>query len=198
MNLLDYEVGNIGNHEFNYGLDYLDTKRCPGAEFPYISANVLDAATGEPYFDPYLIKDYTLTASDGSQHDLKVGFIGFVPPQIVQWDKRHLDGVLDHDGHCRGSREIRAGDEGGRGRRGRRGCALRPDHGGPLPAEMRTPPTIWPTYRTSMRSCSAMRIGFSPARTSKSSRRLTTPRARSRAFPPSCPASGPTIWASST
>ncbi len=93
MNLLDYEVGNIGNHEFNYGLDFLDTA-LSGAEFPYISSNVLDAASGEPYFDPYIIKDYTLTADDGSQQEVKIGFIGFVPPQIVQWDKRHLDGVL--------------------------------------------------------------------------------------------------------
>ena len=93
MNLLDYEVGNIGNHEFNYGLEYLD-QALAGAEFPYVSANVFHADTGENYFDPYVIKDYTLTASDGSQHDVKIGYIGFVPPQIMQWDKRHLDGTL--------------------------------------------------------------------------------------------------------
>lgn len=39
MNLLDYEVGNIGNHEFNYGLDFLN-KSISGADFPYINSNV--------------------------------------------------------------------------------------------------------------------------------------------------------------
>ena len=39
MNLLDYTVGNIGNHEFNYGLDFL-AQSIAGANFPYISANV--------------------------------------------------------------------------------------------------------------------------------------------------------------
>lgn len=39
MNQLDYEVGNIGNHEFNYGLDFLKTS-LEGATFPYVNANV--------------------------------------------------------------------------------------------------------------------------------------------------------------
>ena len=39
MNLLDYTVANIGNHEFNYGLEFLE-KSIAGANFPYISANV--------------------------------------------------------------------------------------------------------------------------------------------------------------
>ncbi len=34
MNLLDYDVANIGNHEFNFGLEFLDDA-LRGAEFPY-------------------------------------------------------------------------------------------------------------------------------------------------------------------
>lgn len=33
MNTLDYAVGNLGNHEFNYGLDFLH-KALAGAKFP--------------------------------------------------------------------------------------------------------------------------------------------------------------------
>jgi 2',3'-cyclic-nucleotide 2'-phosphodiesterase/3'-nucleotidase len=103
MNLLDYTVGNIGNHEFNYGLDFL-AQSIAGANFPYISANVFhddgddDASNDVPYFDQYLIVDRTLTAEDGSTHDIKIGFIGFVPPQIMQWDLSNLQGrVVVHD-----------------------------------------------------------------------------------------------------
>ncbi|MBO2006592.1 hypothetical protein J4732_02050 [Serratia marcescens] len=39
MNTLDYVVGNIGSHEFNYGLDYLKNA-IAGAKFVYINANV--------------------------------------------------------------------------------------------------------------------------------------------------------------
>src|SRR5690606_7718650 len=40
MNLLGYDVGNLGNHEFNYGVEYLSTA-IAGAAFPYVSANVV-------------------------------------------------------------------------------------------------------------------------------------------------------------
>ncbi|WP_443216275.1 2',3'-cyclic-nucleotide 2'-phosphodiesterase [Salinivibrio sp. ML290] len=93
MNLLNYEVGNIGNHEFNYGLAFLK-ESINDANFPYINANVFDAETGEHYFDPYLIKEYQLKDEDGDSHTIKVGYIGFVPPQIMTWDKANLEGKV--------------------------------------------------------------------------------------------------------
>jgi 2',3'-cyclic-nucleotide 2'-phosphodiesterase/3'-nucleotidase len=94
MNLLDYTVANVGNHEFNFGLEFLQ-RSVTGANFPYISANVFvdDGANNDtPYFDQYLIVDRKLVAEDGSEHDIKIGFIGFVPPQIMQWDMSNLKG----------------------------------------------------------------------------------------------------------
>jgi len=41
LNELGYDVGNLGNHEFNYGLDYLG-KILKGANFPYVNANVFE------------------------------------------------------------------------------------------------------------------------------------------------------------
>ena len=103
MNPLGYVVGNIGNHEFNYGLDFLN-KSLAGSQFPYISANVFvddgddDASNDKPVFQPYLISEQKLKAEDGSEHTLKVGFIGFVPPQIMNWDKANLTGhVISKD-----------------------------------------------------------------------------------------------------
>ncbi|WP_045415382.1 2',3'-cyclic-nucleotide 2'-phosphodiesterase [Vibrio owensii] len=93
MNQLDYDVGNIGNHEFNYGLEFLKNS-IDGANFPYISANVFDKKTGEHYFKPYLIKTHTFKDTDGQSHEIKVGYIGFVPPQIMVWDKKNLEGKV--------------------------------------------------------------------------------------------------------
>ncbi|KXO08993.1 2',3'-cyclic-nucleotide 2'-phosphodiesterase [Moritella sp. JT01] len=93
MNLLDYEVGNLGNHEFNYGLDFLEIS-IAGAKFPYVNANIFDANTGENYFTPYIIKEYKMEDTDGNYHQIKVGYIGFVPPQIMEWDKKHLEGKV--------------------------------------------------------------------------------------------------------
>ncbi|MBC07572.1 bifunctional 2',3'-cyclic-nucleotide 2'-phosphodiesterase/3'-nucleotidase [Thalassospira sp.] len=99
MNLLDYDAANIGNHEFNYGLDFLG-KSLAGANFPYVSANVfVDDGDGnpdndKPYFEPYVLLDREFTDSDGKVHKAKVGVIGFVPPQIMQWDKANLEGKV--------------------------------------------------------------------------------------------------------
>ncbi|WP_417835814.1 bifunctional 2',3'-cyclic-nucleotide 2'-phosphodiesterase/3'-nucleotidase [Thalassospira tepidiphila] len=97
MNLLGYDAANIGNHEFNYGLDFLG-KSLAGANFPYVSANVFvddgddNPDNDKPYFEPYVLLDREFTDNDGKVRKAKVGVIGFVPPQIMQWDKANLEG----------------------------------------------------------------------------------------------------------
>ena len=93
MNTLDYVVGNLGNHEFNYGLDFLH-KAINGARFPYINANIIDVKTKKPMFTPYLSKETEVTDQEGKKQTLKIGYIGFVPPQIMTWDKKNLSGKV--------------------------------------------------------------------------------------------------------
>ncbi|MGP0585694.1 bifunctional 2',3'-cyclic-nucleotide 2'-phosphodiesterase/3'-nucleotidase [Paenibacillus timonensis] len=99
MNLLGYDAGNFGNHEFNYGIDFLKTA-VKGSDFPYVNANIYlddkdqDPSNDKNAFTPYLILDKEVTDSTGVKHKLKVGIIGFVPPQIMSWDKAHLEGKL--------------------------------------------------------------------------------------------------------
>ena len=93
LNTLDYAVGNLGNHEFNYGLDYLH-KALAGAKFPYVNANIIDVKTQKPLFTPWLIQDTAVKDQDGKSHTLKIGYIGFVPPQIMTWDKANLEGKV--------------------------------------------------------------------------------------------------------
>ena len=93
LNTLNYSVGNIGNHEFNFGLEFLQ-KSLSGAKFPYINANVYDAQTQKPFFTQYIILDTPVIDRNGNKHTIKIGYIGFVPPQIMQWDKLNLDGKV--------------------------------------------------------------------------------------------------------
>lgn len=99
MNLLDYEVGNLGNHEFNYGLEFLN-RSIAGAAFPYVNANVyIDDQDNDPtndknYFTPYVILDKEVVDNNGDKHIIKIGVIGFVPPQINIWDKNNLEGKV--------------------------------------------------------------------------------------------------------
>ena len=97
LNLLNVDAANIGNHEFNFGLPFL-RQAIAGANFPYVSANVMVDEPGVPReqarhaFTPYVILDRTFTDEAGAKHVLKVGVIGFVPPQIMVWDRAHLEG----------------------------------------------------------------------------------------------------------
>lgn len=98
MNRLGYDAATLGNHEFNYGLDQLMAS-LQGAEFPVISANVLRRLGLTPDQDetllpPYVLLDRDLLDDAGQARRLRIGVIGFAPPQIVQWDRMLLEGRI--------------------------------------------------------------------------------------------------------
>ncbi len=99
LNAIGVDAANIGNHEFNYGLPFL-RQAIAGANFPYVSANVhVDDGDGNPAndahaFNPWVILDRRFTDEAGAAHTLKIGVIGFVPPQIMVWDRQQLEGRL--------------------------------------------------------------------------------------------------------
>ena len=89
MNVLGYDAATLGNHEFDYGLDFL-TDAIALATFPIVSANI--TAQGRPLVAPYVILDRQIIASDGLLHRIKVGVIGFAPPQLIGWNRMVLQG----------------------------------------------------------------------------------------------------------
>ncbi|SHE49341.1 2',3'-cyclic-nucleotide 2'-phosphodiesterase / 3'-nucleotidase [Loktanella atrilutea] len=98
MNTLGFDASTLGNHEFNYGLDFL-AKSLAGANYPVVSANVVKTMGATPTEDetlipPYIILDRELTDGAGEKHPIKIGIIGFVPPQIMNWDRQHLEGKV--------------------------------------------------------------------------------------------------------
>ncbi|GAM12029.1 bifunctional 2',3'-cyclic-nucleotide 2'-phosphodiesterase/3'-nucleotidase [Mesobacillus selenatarsenatis] len=99
MNELNYDAATLGNHEFNYGLDFLEGSMRT-AEFPFVSANVYeddhdnDPTNDKNFVKPYQIIDKEVVDEAGKKHIVKVGVIGFVAPQIMQWDKANLEGKV--------------------------------------------------------------------------------------------------------
>lgn len=102
MNLLDYNAVNLGNHEFNYGLDFLNHATA-GANFPILCANVeqiCKAAHGDTSrpcvpdqrfdFKPYTLIKRQLECGAGELHPFTIGVLGILPPQVMLWDKTHL------------------------------------------------------------------------------------------------------------
>ncbi|WP_284614891.1 bifunctional 2',3'-cyclic-nucleotide 2'-phosphodiesterase/3'-nucleotidase [Aquabacterium humicola] len=99
LNTIGVDAANIGNHEFNYGLPFL-RQAIAGAAFPYVNSNVYladgdnDPANDKQAFTPYVILERTFTDEAGVKHPLKIGVIGFVPPQIMTWDQKNLTGKV--------------------------------------------------------------------------------------------------------
>lgn len=99
MNLMGYDIATFGNHEFNYGLDFLD-EAIDDATFPYVNANVyVDDHDANPDNDknkykPYLIMEKTFVDENGKNQTVKIGFLGLVTPQIMDWDKANLEGKV--------------------------------------------------------------------------------------------------------
>ncbi|MCH4057407.1 MAG: bifunctional metallophosphatase/5'-nucleotidase [Lactobacillaceae bacterium] len=75
-NQIDYQVGIVGNHEFNYGTDYLK-KAISQSQRHFLCANILDEA-GQPVFgQPYEVFDF---------NGLKVAVLGLTTQYIPHWE----------------------------------------------------------------------------------------------------------------
>ena len=68
FNIIGCDALNVGDNDLAEGKEYL-LKRAEESNFPFISANLIDTASGKPLFEPYMIKEV-----DG----LRVGIFGLV------------------------------------------------------------------------------------------------------------------------
>ncbi|WP_459499575.1 bifunctional 2',3'-cyclic-nucleotide 2'-phosphodiesterase/3'-nucleotidase [Bacillus sp. C1] len=99
MNLMKYDVISLGNHEFNYGLDYLK-KATSKTQFPVINSNVYiddhdnNEENDKNAFTPYHVFEKEVEDESGQKQKVKIGVMGFVPPQVMGWDKANLEGKV--------------------------------------------------------------------------------------------------------
>ena len=116
MGVFKFDAGTLGNHEFNYGLPFLNqvlgggldvdgvdaSQKCAGNGYPAVLANVYSSKTKKPLVQPYAVLERTMVAkgSDGKEVKLpiKIGVIGFTTPGIMNWDKRYLEGKVYTEG----------------------------------------------------------------------------------------------------
>ncbi|PDY48986.1 bifunctional 2',3'-cyclic-nucleotide 2'-phosphodiesterase/3'-nucleotidase [Bacillus pseudomycoides] len=112
MNLMKYDVISLGNHEFNYGLDYLK-KAISKTQFPVINSNVYlddhdnDETNDKHAFEKYHIFEKVVTDEAGKTQKVKIGVMGFVPPQIMGWDKANLEGKVKAKDIVQTAKELR-------------------------------------------------------------------------------------------
>jgi 2',3'-cyclic-nucleotide 2'-phosphodiesterase (5'-nucleotidase family) len=81
MNAMHYDAAAIGNHEYNYGVPYLDSAVAQ-ANFPFLSANTYRA--GEPAVHAY--RPWTIVEREG----IKIGIVGATTPGVTLWDAENI------------------------------------------------------------------------------------------------------------
>ncbi|WP_082672985.1 bifunctional metallophosphatase/5'-nucleotidase [Paenibacillus senegalimassiliensis] len=83
MNRLGYDAAVPGNHEFNYGPEVL-RQAVEQSTFPWLSAGIVEAGSGEPAFGkPYIMK----TTGEG----IRVAILGVTTHYIPNWENpRHI------------------------------------------------------------------------------------------------------------
>jgi len=81
MNAMQYDAAAIGNHEYNYGVPYLDSA-IRQAKFPFLSANTYRInPDGVHAYRPWLIID---------RAGLRVGIVGATTPGVTIWDAENI------------------------------------------------------------------------------------------------------------
>ena len=89
FNTMGYDAVNIGNHEFDYGLDFLGSF-VDQLDPMLLGANVLDATSRLPVFPAF---SPVIRNLDG--REIRIGVIGLTTPGAMIWDRQQLDGKVD-------------------------------------------------------------------------------------------------------
>jgi 2',3'-cyclic-nucleotide 2'-phosphodiesterase/3'-nucleotidase len=81
MNAMGYDAAAIGNHEYNYGVPYLE-RAVSQAKFPMLSANTWKP-DGKLKFRPWTIVE---------REGVKIGIVGATTPGVMVWDAENVKG----------------------------------------------------------------------------------------------------------
>lgn len=87
VNYLRYDAVTIGNHDVEPGHKVYD-KWCKEVACPVLGANVIDAATGQPYLKPYAIF---------VRQGVKIAVLGMLTPAIPNWLSKDIWSGLRFD-----------------------------------------------------------------------------------------------------
>lgn len=89
-NYIGYDAVSVGNHDVtDFGLEFFERARS-NSVFPWVSANIRMAE------DPkdFLVNPFVILEREVDGIPIRIGVIGFTPPQIMSWGRRHLEGTV--------------------------------------------------------------------------------------------------------
>lgn len=91
MNLMRYDAFGLGNHELDFGLEFLSAS-LSGANFPVLCAN-LHPIDGKTYpFTGSVLLERRVVDAKGKSQVLKIGIFSVMPTKVVQWNALNMKG----------------------------------------------------------------------------------------------------------
>ncbi len=102
MNTVGYDAATLGNHEFDFGLDFA-LRAIETAQFPIVSSNLHprkympSAGDGARLPLPWLMLERQVTDREGTAHSLKIAVVGVLPPMTLEWAPEDLAARMDID-----------------------------------------------------------------------------------------------------
>jgi 2',3'-cyclic-nucleotide 2'-phosphodiesterase (5'-nucleotidase family) len=85
VDYMEYDAIVLGNHEFNFGLEYLD-RQIAMTRAPVLGGNIYHHGTDDPAYAPYIIRDIA---------GIRIAVVGLTTPGSAVWDRSRVEGVLD-------------------------------------------------------------------------------------------------------
>lgn len=83
MNALGYDATTIGNHDFSFGPGFL-RRTLERADFPVVATNMTSRQRMPVQRHALLLRQ--MRDRSGRSHLLRIGVLGFLPPQTVDWE----------------------------------------------------------------------------------------------------------------
>lgn len=98
MKSLGYDAITLGNHEFDYDLSYIQNQIAnSGLQDICVVSNVKYATTQKHVWKENMIITRTVTASDGSTMDVKIGIIGETQPRLSSKRSKYTNTLSTQD-----------------------------------------------------------------------------------------------------
>lgn len=93
--IIGYDAITLGNHEFDYGKDYIiNQMEKSGLQDICVVSNLFDSKTGQTVFHENMILTKDAVASDGTKVEVKVGIIGQTIP-ILSIKRENYTGIFE-------------------------------------------------------------------------------------------------------
>ena len=85
MKALGYDAITLGNHDFDYGVDYIRKAISDsGMKSKVVLSNVVDAKTKKNLYKSGMIVNKKITTTKGRKKTIRIGFVGAVVPSLTR------------------------------------------------------------------------------------------------------------------